>query len=495
MLIRELETELPPEFHDELLVVRFRPDLGNVAASAMAMAAGAAIAMVTLESTVAGAAWTAATQIAPSLLAMERSGLIRRVVPLIRSETPAALDAASAVLSSFGAEKNVTRLGSAIASGTAFVQLEKGVDVHEARRRLSDDAQVQFVSRVPLRYMALPTAKPRRRPPSPSTAAAPPPAPSGLWNLLKVQWATARNKSEFVDADNVKVAILDTGVDNGHPDLMVTQYIHDHPDTPHLSGIKDIAGHGTHVAGTVAATIGNAAGINGICRCRLMCWKIFNDQTVLIRSQRRFTYVVDPLMYQRALADCLDEDVDVINLSIGGTQPPDPQERQLLNALLANGTTIVAAMGNHRHLGSLPSFPAAVPDVIAVGATSIDDSVATFSNRGDHITISAPGVSIWSTMPTYSGQSGFDAVIGAGDAAKEGKAIPRETNYAALDGTSMATPHVTAAAALLIAKKGRLGPTATANALQASSDRVAGMGGLDFHPDYGSGRLNLDRLL
>ncbi|MFL6245049.1 MAG: S8 family peptidase, partial [Thermoanaerobaculia bacterium] len=358
-----------------------------------------------------------------------------------------------------------------------------------------DDAQVQFVSRVPLRYMTLPAAKPRRRAAGSSTTATTPPAPSGLWNLLKVQWAVARNKHGFVDADDVKVAILDTGVDAGHPDLTVAQYIHDHPDTPQLSGIKDIAGHGTHVAGTVAATIGNAAGINGICRCRLMCWKIFNDETTHIPSLGRFTYVVDPLMYQRALADCLDEDIDVINLSIGGTQPPDPQERQLLNALLANGTTIVAAMGNHRALGSPISYPAAVPDVIAVGATSIDDSVATFSNRGDHITVSAPGVSIWSTMPTYAGQSGFDAVIGTGGAAKEGKAIPRETNYAALNGTSMATPHVTGAVALLVAKSGRQGPTATADALKTLSDHVAGMGNRDFHPDYGGGRLNLDRLL
>ncbi|MFL6245128.1 MAG: hypothetical protein ACJ74H_03820, partial [Thermoanaerobaculia bacterium] len=129
MLQQELETELPPEFHDELLVVRFRPDLGNVAASAVAMAVGAATAMVTMESTVAGAAWTAATQIAPSLLAMERSGLIRRVIPLVRSADPAPLDVASAVLSSFSTETTRTRSGSAIASGTAFIQLEKGVDI------------------------------------------------------------------------------------------------------------------------------------------------------------------------------------------------------------------------------------------------------------------------------------------------------------------------------------------------------------------------------
>lgn len=497
MLQREIETELPPEFHDDLLVVRFRPDLGNVAASAVAMTIGAATAVTTMESVVSSAAWTAATQIAPTLLAMERSGFVRRVIPLVRSEAPSALDAASGILASFVTDTSVSRTGSTIASGTSFIELEKGIDIDEAQRRLSEDAQVQFVSRVPLRYMALPASKKaRRRAATPITAsAAVPSSPSGLWNLLRVKWREARDKTGFVDANTVKVAILDTGVDDHHPDLAVAHYVHDHPDTPQLSGLKDIAGHGTHVAGTVAATIGNAAGVSGICKCHLMCWKIFNDQPKYIASQHRFVYIVDPLMYQRALIDCLDEDVDVINLSIGGTHPPDLQEQQLLNALLANGTSIVAAMGNHRSLGSPPSYPAAIPDVIAVGATSIDDSVATFSNRGDHITVSAPGVAIWSTMPTYVGQSGFDALVGTGGAPKEGKAIPRETNYAALNGTSMATPHVTGAAALWIAKNGRQGSTATAAALKNSADRVAGMNGLDFHADYGAGRLNLDRLL
>lgn len=111
-------------------------------------------------------------------------------------------------------------------------------------------------------------------------------------------------------------------------------------------------------------------------------------------------------MYRRALLDCLEQNIDVINLSIGGGGF-DPHERDLFNNLLANGTTIVAAMGNDRESGSPTSYPAAYPGVIAVGATSRDDTIASFSNSGNHITISAPGVAIWSTF--YAVNFGFAA--------------------------------------------------------------------------------------
>src|SRR5262249_5448768 len=145
--------------------------------------------------------------------------------------------------------------------------------------------------------------------------------------------------------------------------------------------------------------------------------------------------------------------VDLINLSIGGPAPPDPStEGFLFQQLLASGVSICAAMGNDRQHGNPTSYPAAIPGVIAIGATGLDDEVTVFSNSGDHIALAAPGKAIWSTLPTYPGQTGFSAVIGPDGQLQRGSPISRETRYDAWDGTSMATPHVTACAALLMAK-------------------------------------------
>jgi subtilisin family serine protease len=318
-----------------------------------------------------------------------------------------------------------------------------------------------------------------------------------MWNLRKIRWAEARALRDFEQARAIRVAVLDTGIDPDHPDLQgrVNGYTFTHPDPPDGSSNRDIIGHGTHVAGTIEALINNALGINGICACQLAIWKIFDTVADYFPSRNEFAYFVDPVMYRRAPADCLEQGVDVINLSIGGPGRPDPQEQDLFNALLANGTTVVAAMGNERQFGSPTSYPAAIPGVIAVGATSLNDRVASFSNRGNHISLCAPGVAIWSTLPTYPGQFGFEAVPGPGGLPIEGKPLRRDTDYDAWVGTSMASPHVAAAAALLVANRGKMNAASVRAQLMKTANRVARMGDREFHPDYGAGRLNLLRLL
>ena len=126
----------------------------------------------------------------------------------------------------------------------------------------------------------------------------------------------------------------------------------------------------------------------------------------------------------------------VLNLSLGGEK--DPAEIDVLRDVIAAGVVVVAAMGNEYDEGNPIEYPAAIPEVCAVGATDELDKRAGFSNTGRHIDLVAPGVVILSTTPTFR----YD-----GDG---------EQDYDAWDGTSMATPHVAGAAALVLAKSPRL---------------------------------------
>jgi subtilisin family serine protease len=472
-----------PAYHSGMLIVRMRSTMGPAAVAAPPRVAASVL----------------GTRGMSALSTFDRGGLIRRVVSLARRPAGAtAVTGARRAMSALAASAEPSP-GGTLSAGVNLLELERDTDAAELQVALAGDPNVEFVSRVPVRYLLAPP-RPRTRAPrraAGATIAAAPPPPATMWNLAKIRWAEARATAGYQEPTTVRVAVLDTGIDREHPDLVgrVTSYTHQHPDIPDASGERDIIGHGTHVAGTIGAVIGNEVGINGICECELHIWKIFDDVADFDDSSRSFVYFVDPVMYLRALADCVEQRVDVVNLSIGGGGQPDHQEQLLFDTLIANGTTVVAAMGNERQFGSPTSFPAAIPGVIAVGATKLNDSVASFSNRGNHIALSAPGVAIWSTLPTQPGQFGFEATIGPDGRPREGKADRRETDYDAWDGTSMATPHVSAASAVLLANRGRMNSAAVRARLQATADRVPGMGNAQFHPDYGAGRLNLLRLV
>jgi subtilisin family serine protease len=326
-----------------------------------------------------------------------------------------------------------------------------------------------------------------------------PPTVPLLWNLEKIQWQAARAQADFRDADEVHVAVLDTGVDEQHPDLSVDTYNWRQLHLSRPVSNKDIIGHGTHVSGTIAALINNNLGVKGVCKCRLSVWKIFDDEPTYAPGLGAFVYFVNPIMYRRALAACAEAPVDVINLSIGGAGVPDAVEQSLFEQLITAGVTVCAAMGNERQQNSPTSYPAALPGVIAVGATGLDDRVTLFSNSGNHIAVSAPGKAIWSTLPSYVGQTGFAAVVGPDGKLRQGQPMHRETNYDAWDGTSMATPHVSGCVALLLAKHRAVGdkltPAQVKQLLMASADKVPAMQGTNFSADYGAGRVNLQRLL
>jgi len=203
----------------------------------------------------------------------------------------------------------------------------------------------------------------------------------------------------------INVAVIDTGVDYRHPEFKFSwaggMNILD-PAAPPL----DDSGHGTHVAGTIAAG-NNRFGVVGVARgVRLWGVKVLdavgdgNTESVIKGLQ----WVVDK---KREVGGRW-----VVNLSLTGTQQSWAEQEALQHAFDA-GLLIVAAAGNH--IGSTPdgvAYPAAVPGVLAVGAVDDANHVAYFSNEGPELDLVAPGVNVWSTALTGTNTIGWSRRTG-----------------------------------------------------------------------------------
>ncbi|MDB5101007.1 MAG: peptidase [Cyanobacteria bacterium RYN_339] len=224
----------------------------------------------------------------------------------------------------------------------------------------------------------------------------------------------------------VKIAVIDTGVDENHPDLRGQV-----AGSEGLVGLRaklgfgsarDDNGHGTHCAGVVAAS--GAQGVSGIAPgCKLLVCKVLDNQGNGATSQ-----------IARGIGWAVDHGADVISLSMGG-EDDARAVRDAVARAISRGVVVVAAMGNEGK--EVRNFPAAYPGVIAVGATSSTDKVASFSTRGPWISVCAPGVGILSTTPTY------------GVTLNNPEAGGIDPVYGKLSGTSMATPLVAGIAALV----------------------------------------------
>jgi subtilisin family serine protease len=278
------------------------------------------------------------------------------------------------------------------------------------------------------------------------------------WGLTAIQLGQFRAPSGYDFGRDVKVGVIDTGVDTGHPDL-VDADIDEQRFNHGRWGDQD--GHGTHVIGTIAAVANNNVGITGVCRSRRL---------ISMKALDPFSQTG----YFRALRHAVDEHVQVLNLGLAG--PATPTEQKLIKKAIRQGTIVVAAMGNQGSCSRC--YPAAYRGVFAVGASTQADQHWRHSNRGAHIDLVAPGVSILSTVPHQrkgrrARHKGYDA---------EG-----------WDGTSMAAAFVTGAVALCLALK----PDATLRdvrrALHNGADRVDGQTG--FTHRMGWGRLNVPRTL
>ena len=203
----------------------------------------------------------------------------------------------------------------------------------------------------------------------------------------------------------VLVAILDTGIDQTHEDLVDKVIANvNFTDSPTAD---DIYGHGTHIAGIIA-TAADDAGITGLAyNSSLMNVKVARDDGS-----------VDPAAVAKGIMWAVDNGANVINISLTITKP-SPTLEDALNYAWDKGAVIIAAAGNN--FSSTPVYPAAYPNVIAVAATDKDGRLPRWSNRGDWVSLAAPGVDIYSTLPgdDYGYQSGTSqaAALVSGEAA------------------------------------------------------------------------------
>jgi subtilisin family serine protease len=283
------------------------------------------------------------------------------------------------------------------------------------------------------------------------------------WGLRAINWFAAKRPEKL----DLAVGVMDTGIDAGHPDLAAVDLDYDHTGT----GARDLLGHGTHVTGIITAVTNNAIGIAGVTSCRIALWKIFDDE-----PSEDGEFYVNTTTYLRALGAASGKGIAALNLSIGGPAHNSLEER-LVTRLARAGVTVCAAMGNEFEDGNPVEYPAAFDDVVSVGAIGEARTRAAFSNTGPHINLVAPGAHILSTLP------------------RRRSPFLEETNYAAWSGTSMATPHVTAGAALVAAANPAFGPSDVPKHLQDTAAKVSAMGRRKFTNEYGSGLLDLEGAL
>jgi subtilisin family serine protease len=252
---------------------------------------------------------------------------------------------------------------------------------------------------------------------------------------------------------NVTVAVVDTGVQLNHPDL-VGRLVPGYDFVNHDADPSDGYGHGTHVAGIIAANQGNGLGVTGIApEARIMPLKALGDDGA---------GTMDAVL--EAFAYAGDHGAQVVNASLGGDGDVSPSLEQVFTD--HPDTLYVVAAGNSgRDDDALPTTPcvSTAPNVLCVGATDDVDTPAYFSNYGaTTVDLFAPGTSI---LSTYTGSA-----------------------YAYESGTSMATPYAAGTAALAFAATGERGAD-LAQQLRDSVDPIPGLTGLSVT----GGRLNAAR--
>jgi thermitase len=276
---------------------------------------------------------------------------------------------------------------------------------------------------------------------------------------------------------DVVYGVVDTGVDYLHPDLATAMWLNalDPPngvDDDANGYVDDTLGwdcsdhdndpngyeqsHGTHVAGIAAARTNNAYGIAGVAQVRIMALKMFGSGS-----------------FNSAAAECIrygaDNGARVLGMSWFTT--PSQAIDEAIRHAWAKGVVLVKSAGNQGNSGPV-TYPGTLPEVIAVSALSRPgDVLASYSSTGSKVEVAAPGTGILSSIPVSGGSTG-------------GLATPF---HASFSGTSMAQPHASAVACLILSKNPALTNVEVRAILGSTADDL-GAAGRD--PQFGFGRIN-----
>jgi len=265
------------------------------------------------------------------------------------------------------------------------------------------------------------------------------------WHLPKISAPGAWDLA--TGSPSVPIAIIDSGVDPTHPDLtdnLIAGYnfLDNNTDT------QDVLGHGTAVAGSASTMTDNITGVAGV------AWDSPIMPLVVLNANDSATYYD----IARAINYAADQGVRIMNISIGGSSYSSTLQNAVDYAW--NKGAIIFACA-HNYSTDTPYYPAACANVVAVSATTSSDTLASFSNYGDWIDISAPGANILTTT--------------------------RGGGYGNWNGTSFSSPITAGVAALILSANPSLTNAQVVDILTQSADDLGSTG---FDNYFGYGRIN-----
>lgn len=320
------------------------------------------------------------------------------------------------------------------------LKLIKGQSAVVGKSRLDEMLKEKKIKKIESDFKVHASPKPTK----PDKETSQPAAQVIPWNMERINaydGSLAERTHGLPSGIGVNVAVMDTGIDMNHPDLNVTGGVNI------INAVKspdDDNGHGTHVAGIVAAQ-DNSIGTVGVA-------PNVNLYAIKVLDRKGSGYTSNVIA---GIEWAIENDIKIINMSLGSDYKSDSLEVAIGSAAGA-GIIVIAAAGND---SSAVDYPAAFDNTIAVSATDQADELANFSSRGPQVDVAAPGVSIYSTY-------------------KNGE-------YRTFNGTSMATPHVAGVIALMVENE----PALDINGIKADKLQAActdiGKAGKDENFGYG----------